>query len=326
MTGRGRLRIGIVGDGVAGALLGWRLTRAGAAVTVHTGPARPDATAVSGGLVRAFESDPEVCRLAAESLAELLGHPTLARAVAYRETGSTYVLADADDLDRPLKELDERLPGAVTVVERAGLLGWRGLPAGVVGVLERRAGNLSVDLLRRFALSAVTCVPAPPDVLGLLPAYDVVVLATGRWTPALLAAAGRPGPVRTKAVQYALYPAAGWTPTAFVDETSGLYGRPAPDGTVLLGVPSDRWDVDPDAPAADDALVVRAAALARERFGVTVGAPVAVVAGADAYTDPPLLALRPVPGVEGLHTFTGGSGGAAKYALAASRAAAANLL
>ena len=326
MTGPGRPRIAIVGDGVAGALLGWRLTRAGAAVTVHTGPARPDATAVSGGLVRAFETDPEVCRLAAESLAELLGHPALARAVAYRETGSTYVLADADDLDRPLKELDDRLPGAVTVVERAGLLGWRGLPVGAVGVLERRAGNLSVDLLRRFALAAVTCVPAPPDVLGLLPAYDVVVLATGRWTPALLAAAGRPGPVRTKAVQYALYPAAGWTPTAFVDETSGLYGRPAPDGTVLLGVPSDRWDVDPDAPAADDVLVARAAELARERFGVTVGPPAAVVAGADAYTDPPLLALRPVPGVEGLHTFTGGSGGAAKYALAASRAAAAGLL
>jgi glycine/D-amino acid oxidase-like deaminating enzyme len=317
----GRPRIGVVGSGIAGALLGWRLARAGAAVTVHTGPAGPDATALSGGLVRGFEPDPGTCRLAAESLAELLGHPTLARAAAYRPTASTYVLADPADLDRPLKELDERLPGAATVVDRAGLLGWHGLPAGAVGVLERRAGYISVDQLRRFALSSVARVPAPADVLDLLPAFDAVVLATGRWTPALLAAAGLPGGFRTRSIQYGLHP--GRVPTAFVDETTGLYGRPAGDGLVLLGVPSDEWDVPP---ALDDALTARSVALARDRFGAEVGAPVRMVTGADAYSDPPLLALRAVPGVEGLHTFTGGSGGAAKYALAASRAAAGALL
>jgi hypothetical protein len=91
---------------------------------------------------------------------------------------------------------------------------------------------------------------------------------------------------------------------------------------VLLGVPSARWD--PGALTVEPALVAASRALAESRFGVTVGPPTSVVASADAYADPPVLALRPVR--PGLWTFTGGSGGAAKYALAASRAAAAILL
>ena len=55
-----------------------------------------------------------------------------------------------------------------------------------------------------------------------------------------------------------------------------------------------------------------------------MGEPTAVVAAADAYADPPVLALRPV--ADGVFTFTGGCGGAAKYALAASRLAAGALL
>ena len=42
------------------------------------------------------------------------------------------------------------------------------------------------------------------------------------------------------------------------------------------------------------------------------------------HADPPVLALRPV--ADGVFTFTGGSGGAAEYALAASRLAAGALL
>jgi glycine/D-amino acid oxidase-like deaminating enzyme len=47
------------------------------------------------------------------------------------------------------------------------------------------------------------------------------------------------------------------------------------------------------------------------------------VGAADCYCDPPLLALRQVD--DGLFTFTGGSGGAVKSALAASDRAAAQL-
>ena len=57
--------VGIVGAGIAGALLGRRLAAAGARVTVYAGRGLPpDATAVSGGLTRGFEPDLERCRLA----------------------------------------------------------------------------------------------------------------------------------------------------------------------------------------------------------------------------------------------------------------------
>jgi glycine/D-amino acid oxidase-like deaminating enzyme len=319
-------RIAVVGDGIAGALLAWRLTGAGAAVTVFGGAARPDATAVSGGLTRGFEPDLQTCRLAAESLAELLADPALARSAGYRRTGSVYVLPSAEDLDRPLKELDGLLPGGAEVVPAAGLAdryGFRGLPAAAVGVLEQRAGYLSPDALRRFALATVDRAPAPADPLAPGP-YDLVVLATGRWTGRLLAAAGLPAGFRTKAVQYGLHPAGGWSPPAFVDETTGLWGRPADGGTVLLGVPSEQWDLDPDRPEPDASAPGRVARIVLDRFGIRISDPVRVVAGADGYADPPLLELRPVR--PGLFTFAGGSGGAAKYALAASRAAATTLL
>jgi glycine/D-amino acid oxidase-like deaminating enzyme len=320
-------RIAVVGDGIAGALLAWRLAGAGATVTVFGGAAGPDATAVSGGLTRGFEPDLQTCRLAAESLAELLADPDLARSAGYRRTGSVYVLPSAEDLDRPLKELDGLLPGGAAVLPAAELAdryGFRGLPGSAVGVVEPQAGYLSPDALRHFALATVDRAPAPADPLAPGP-YDLVVLAAGRWTGRLLAAAGLPdGGLRTKALQYGLHPAGGWAPPAFVDETTGLWGRPADGGTVLLGLPSSQWDVDPDRPEPDALAPARVARAVLDRFGVRVGEPVRVVAAADGYADPPVLELRPVR--PGLFTFAGGSGGAAKYALAASRAAATALL
>lgn len=313
--------VGIVGTGIAGALLGRRLAAAGARVTLYAARGLPpDATAVSGGLTRGFEPDLERCRLAADSVVELRADPELAAAAGYRELGSAYLLATAEPtLDVLVKEVDARLPGSVSVVDPP----WSGVPAGAVAVLERHAGHLSPAALRGWALAGLSVEPAPADPLSLAARVDALVLATGRWTPTLLAAAGLPGlGLRTKAIQYALHPARGWTPPVFVDETTGLWVRPAAGDQVLLGVPSTRWD--PVTPTPEPELVAAAARAAYDRFGVDVGEPTAVVAAADAYADPPVLALRPA--ADRVVTFTGGSGGAAKYALAASRLAAAALL
>ncbi len=315
------ISVGVVGAGIAGALLGRRLAAAGARVTVYAARGLPpDATAVSGGLTRGFEPDLERCRLAADSVAELHADTELAAAAGYRALGSAYLLAAADPtLDVLVKEVDARLPGSVSVLDPP----WPGVPAGAVAVLERHAGYLSPAALRDWALAGLPVEPAPAEPLSLAGRVDALVLATGRWTPALLAAAGLPGlGLRTKSVQYALHPARGWTPPVFVDETTGLWMRPAAGDQMLLGVPSARWDPVTTAPEPD--LVAAAARAVYVRFGVEVGEPTAVVAAADAYADPPVLALRPV--AEGVFTFTGGSGGAAKYALAASRLAAAALL
>ena len=60
---------------------------------------------------------------------------------------------------------------------------------------------------------------------------------------------------------------------------------------------------------------------------LTLGRVLTTVDATDCYCDPPVLALRPVAGEQGpIFTFTGGSGGSVKTALAASLQAAARLL
>ena len=50
-----------------------------------------------------------------------------------------------------------------------------------------------------------------------------------------------------------------------VDETSGLYGRPDTGGSLLLGLPSDRWDIGPDQVRPDPDLAARVLTPAGER-------------------------------------------------------------
>jgi len=325
------VRILVVGAGLAGATLAWRLHEAGAeVVVVGTTEAHGDATAASGGLVRAFETEPHAATLAAESLAELLsGDPDLRASAGYQQTGSLYVLPSGSVPPVAMPTAGRLMSGA-EVERRFGLTG---LPAGAIAVWEPDGGYIDVDRLRCHALGKVRHLIAEPAARlidggvvlsdGRIVCADAVVLAAGAWTPGLLRANGLPAPQRTKHIQYASYAVARPVP-AFVDETTGLYGRPDGPGRMLLGLPSDRWDVPPGTPAVDarlEASVRRVAASRGIRAGRSPGTPVSAV---DCYTEPPGLALRPVAG--SVHTFTGGSGGAAKSALAASRRAASDLL
>ena len=154
-----------------------------------------------------------------------------------------------------------------------------------------------------------------------------VVLAVGAWTPAVLAAAGLPAAgYRTKSIQYVVHRVGGWRPPQFVDGVTGLFGRPTADGGLLLGLPTERWDVEPDRPPLDPALPESAAELARARFpALRLGAGGRPVHSCDCYAGDPGLALRRVVDAHPLFTFTGGAGGSAKTALAASARAAVQL-
>ncbi len=158
--------------------------------------------------------------------------------------------------------------------------------------------------------------------------YDAVVVATGSWTPTFLAEHQLTDHTKTKAIQIALYRVAGDLPTMFVDETSDLYGRPTADGRLLLGVDTQRWSVPPGSSAPIPDLAAQAVRIAAERLPhLELSAPDHLVSTADCYADPPVLTLWPVPGgTHRLYTFTGGSGGSVKTALAASRTAASELL
>jgi glycine/D-amino acid oxidase-like deaminating enzyme len=343
------VRACIVGGGLAGSLLAWRLARAAGPTAgwdvelVPGGAGRADATAASGGAVRAYEEDPEQRRLAAESMAELLASPTLRGWAGYRETGSVSLRRDAGGLAGAVADIDALLPGSAELVERAALerAGWAGLHDGAVAVRERRAGYLSPAGLRDALLA--DCADGGVSIRdGRLAAmtlrddgrvrcggsdYDVVVLAVGAWTPAVLAAAGLPAAgYRTKSIQYVVHRVGDWRPPQFVDGVTGLFGRPTADGGLLLGLPTECWDVEPDRPPLDPALPESAAELARARFpALRLGAAGRPVHSCDCYTGDPGLSLRRVVDAHPLFTFTGGAGGSAKTALAASSRAAVQL-
>ncbi|MEU5827978.1 NAD(P)/FAD-dependent oxidoreductase [Micromonospora tulbaghiae] len=330
----GEPRVLVVGAGVSGVLLARRLRDAGAEAVLigpHGGgpDGRPaDATAASGGLVRAFEPDPAARSLAAASLTELRADPSLATAAGWRRTGSLYLLDAGSAAGVDGAEV-------LTRDEVAQRFGFAGLPDGTVGIWEDRAGYLDPDRLRRTVLRGLDRTETTPVARlddravelrdGRRLTGDLVVVAAGAWTPRLLRAAGLPTSLRTKHIQYAHHATGRDDLPCFVDETSGLYGRPAGPGRVLLGLPSDRWDVDPPVPEPDADLAARVRAVAARRLpGVDLRPAGPPVSAADCYSEPAGLALRHVAGA--VHTFTGGSGGAAKTVLAASRLAATALL
>lgn len=356
------IRIGIAGAGLAGALLAWRLAPHPGVTVEVVAPCSGgvDATSVSGGLVRGFETDLESCRLAADSLAELHASDRLRAWSRYTNAGSVYVCdgTDAAGVAERIEVVERRLPGSARTVTAGKLTerhGWTGLPADAVGVVEARAGyfspaRLRTELVVRLPALGVEVVDGAVEQIAYEPGagadcwvagrrrrYDALVVAAGSWTPRLLAASGLPaGTYRTKAVEYAVHVATGWRPTAFVDDTSGLYGRPDDGGRVILGIPSERWDVDPDRHDPCERTAATAARLAAVRLPrLRLTRMLRLVRANDCYRQAdglraagrPGLALRDVVvGVDSLVTFSAGSGGSAKTALAASREAARELV
>ncbi|MCC9307418.1 FAD-binding oxidoreductase [Kitasatospora sp. RB6PN24] len=351
---RDDLGIAVIGGGLAGAVLAWRLTRMGHPVTVLTGGATVtrDATAVSGGLLRAFETDPVTARAAALSLAELRADAGLRELAGYREFGSSYLLPSGSTAARirPVLDLvDELLPGAAELVDATELKTFRGLPSDTLAVVEPAAGCLSPARLRTGLLAAVeaaggtvraeTVTALAPDgelrtVAGGAERYRAVVVAAGPWTPRLLRSWRLPDQgLRAKQIQYTIGTTDRLPPGmgAFVDETSGLYGRPDGPHRMLLGLPTDRWDVDPAALTPLPELAAQVAACAAERLGLAdwPGPDARTATAADCWAAPGGtggLLLRRLPADAPLFTFTGGTGGAAKTVLANSRDAAAALV
>jgi glycine/D-amino acid oxidase-like deaminating enzyme len=358
------VRVCIIGAGLAGSLLAWRLAQAttGWRIDLMLG-VRPstsgdlpgdirDATAASGGAVRAFEAHPEQRRLAIASMVELLASRTLRQWSDYRPAHVVNLRRTAAGLDAALAEIELMLPGSAWLADADDLrrAGWADLHDGAVAVVERSAGYTSparwrhavlADLRRRVEGRRVEVTAVTPrddgtlhcTTTGGIREYDAVVVAAGAWTAALLRASGLPAQAtgyRTKSIQYALHQVRGWCPPQFVDEVTGLYGRPTAGGELLLGLPTELWDVDPDRPPTTPQLLEDAARLAAARFPrLRLGPVTAMVGSADCYAEQPVLSLRPVISTAGLghrlFTFSGGAGGSVKTALAASQRAAIQL-
>jgi glycine/D-amino acid oxidase-like deaminating enzyme len=158
-------------------------------------------------------------------------------------------------------------------------------------------------------------------------AADIVVVAAGAWSRELLTGLGLALPLRTKRIQYNFFrvPGAPRHP-AFIDDTTGVYGRPDEAGTSLIGMALDEWDV-PLAPAAvNPATTTAIHHAAGKRAPWLTGARVAGgVSGFDAYTPDGHALVGFDDQVEGLFLATGCSGGGFKMALGVGQRVAAAL-
>ena len=238
-------RIAVVGGGIAGTVLAWRIRQSWTwhrpEIDLFSGDrSAADATAASGGAVRGFEIDPESARIAAESLEELRGSSELREWSGYRETGSVYLVPGHVAHGPGIQALDRILPGSVEVVAAADLaktFPFHALPEETVGVFERHSGYYSPARLRNAVLArigpSVTIVSSPAVEISLAPSvrtgdgtvrgYDVVVVAAGAWTPLLLEKSGISGTgFRTKQIQYSAFDVVLPGLVPFVEETSGF--------------------------------------------------------------------------------------------------------
>ncbi|MFF3868871.1 FAD-dependent oxidoreductase [Micromonospora sp. NPDC001898] len=337
-----RTPVAVIGGGLAGSLLALRLAEqiGGPRIELYLGAATRgrDATVASGGLVRGFETNLDECRLAAESLAELRRDPALAQASEYQESPSYYFLRPEVDPGRQLALLDGALSGSARLVpagQAARALGLAPRPEGTFAVVEQHAGHIRPDALRHYAVTratalgvrvrheAVASVAAGPAVTvgGIVRHHDVVVVAAGAWTSALV-----PVPLRTRRIQYGVYPLARPDLGCLVDDVSTLYGR-SYGGSVLLGVATSAWGAAPGDDRPDPAYVDRVSDVARAVLGLDgrLPAPRWSAAGVDGFADEGGLRLRAIDDMPGVFSFAGGAGSAAKSVLASSRLAAATV-
>jgi len=179
------MRVCVVGAGLAGSLLAWRLAADRTVRVDLVGSPGADATAVSGGVVRGFETLPEQRELAMDSLDELLASPVLRDWSGYRETGSTYLPVNlpADQLETAVKEIEAVCPGSAELTVAPD--GWSGLAAGAVAVTERTAGRISPAALRAAVLAdrrtGSHCVPASRPASA--PAAATAMSTTSWYSP-----------------------------------------------------------------------------------------------------------------------------------------------
>lgn len=352
-----RYRVAVVGGGVIGAAVFHRLSQAyGDAVLLVERARRhapAGASAVSGGIVRVFHLDEQLCEDALaglrffQQLASLHGQAFSLRRTGFLTLVGSAQLEAARSRVAQLGKLIELkwLSGA----EAAAMLGAPPDPAVAAAVYEPHAGYVDVPALTalllelgcshggvvRHGLAVDGIASAGGAVCGIETGEgridcDSVVLCTGAWTPALAQRLGVAlgQPLRTKAIQINRV-----APTlsrsalpAFVDLTSDVYGRP--DGElVLLGCPVDCWDVDPDLVEAPEPAQYRdVVRRGRQRFPWLDEAR--VVSGSrrpDAYSASGRGEVAWSPSLRGLLVASGYSGGGVKLAPVAAAQALARL-
>ena len=323
----------VVGGGILGATTFWELAREELDVLLlEAGTFGGASTARSAAIVRCHYSNPEVVRMALRSREALRQLPLrLDCEPVYARTGWLFLVderdaalavANAEMQDEEglesvdVEDLQELLPG----VDESGIAyalfepesGYADPVATTTAYVDagRRAGGVARERTRVDAIELagekVRGVRVGDELLGC----DAVVLAAGPWSAQL-----HELPLEITREQDVVYETApeATVPCAVSSQVDRVYLRPAGDGRLLVGrgFPKEYEQTDPEGydEGVDDAferdvherVATRLPRLAGMR---AVGGRVGLY---DVTPDwHPL--LGPVPGVDGLHLATGGSG------------------
>lgn len=144
-----------------------------------------------------------------------------------------------------------------------------------------------------------------------------VVVAAGAWSGKILDTIGINLPIRSKVIQIHFFDEIGQKDhPIFIDDSTGLYGRPDNLGISLVGYPVDKYDIDPDKKMSinpDDLekmIENSKGRLPRLNKNLFIGGRRSF----DAYTSDSRGIIEQFPQAEGLIVATGWSGGGVKLA------------
>lgn len=331
-----RADVVVVGAGIVGAAVTYHLARRGVSVVTLERAGRPGAgaTGSSGGMVRAFDPDPQMAELALASLATYRDPAQWLDGAAPLHGVGAVTVADPgqeDVLRTAAATINGALATSAHVVadrEAAGL----GL-AGGVALVEPEAGwvdpvGVTLDWVRR-AVDAGARLCHGVEVTGFEDAggrvrvltdagallAERVLVAAGPWAAQLLAAVRDDVPVRSRSIQVSVVEGRpeGAEHATLVDLRTGVYARPHGPGRTLIGMPHLVWDAAVDAPPDPQHASATFAALAPYLPWLPAARLRTTVRSADAYVTPrgrpgpePLLSGTAVPAVWSVRGWDGG--------------------
>jgi glycine/D-amino acid oxidase-like deaminating enzyme len=264
----------VVGGGVIGAAILHELATHGIknSILLEKGYFAGGSTGYSGGILRIYHPDTFLSDLAAESFETYLRfEEEMGETCRYTQTGLLYFEPESRT-PKVIKEI-ERLNGNGYQLEiikstkekkRFPTINWEGIGT---AIYEPSAGFADPVLATRAwirkarELGAMACegiqvkevLVEKNRVVGVNTNVGVIhspliIMAAGAWSTALLANLDISLPVRSKCIQVFFldrqkkieqHP-------SFIDDTTGLYGRPESQKLSLIGYPIDEWDINPD--------------------------------------------------------------------------------
>jgi glycine/D-amino acid oxidase-like deaminating enzyme len=260
----------VVGAGITGAAIASHLARLGASpLILEAGEPACGATGASGGMVRAYDPDPVVARLAEASLHAYADAAAWVSGVApLRRTGAITLAAakESAELEYAAQALRSAVgDGPRVVVGADEVLGVR--TAGGVAFVEPNGGWVSaVEVTNQFLRQAIRdggrlvtgtrlrALRRAGDGVLLETQHDTVharavVLALGGWAAVPPRGVQPHMRVRTRAIQVSLLrrPTGARAHAVFIDLRTGGYGKPVDEHTSLIGIPLWVWDESPAA-------------------------------------------------------------------------------